>query len=74
MKFQLRPYRVVVKFKNEGETYGTETYTVFAVDEDQAERKARVNASASKYDDERMPDRRVVIASVDEVDDEDLAA
>ena len=70
MTFNLRRFRVVVAFKNEGETYGTETYIVLAKDEDQAERKALTNATGSQYDDDRIPGRRICISQVEETDED----
>lgn len=68
--FAYRPYMVEISFKNEGTVYGTESYRIMARNEDEAERKALINASASVYDDPRIPDRKIVVASVDEADDE----
>lgn len=71
---QLRNYKVEVAFRNEGEVYGRETYDIMAFNEDQARRKALTNASSSPYDDERLPDRRVSVSNVEEIDDLDEAA
>lgn len=54
-------YDVEILFWNAGEVYGRETYRIMAADEDGAERKALKNATGSRYDDERIPDRRIVV-------------
>lgn len=74
MNFRQQPYRVTVGFKNDGQIYGTETYTVLAQDEDHAERKARTNATASAYDDTRLPDRSMIIMEVEALDNEERFA
>src|SRR3546814_13576277 len=81
VSFNYLPYDVVVGFKNDGQIYGEENYRVMATDEDQARRKALTNATGSRYNDDRLPDRHTVIldcdeAPVDEVDDvaSDLSA
>lgn len=70
MEFNYRPYDVTVGFKNEGVIYGRETYRVMAAGEDQAERKAFANATGSIYDDDRIPDRRLVILECAEVEED----
>lgn len=73
MNFNQYPYRVTVGFKNDGRIYGTETYTVLAKDEDHAEQKARTNATASAYDDTRLPDRSMIIMGVVNLSDKECS-
>jgi hypothetical protein len=56
-------YDVEILFRNDGEIYGRESYKVMAQDEDGAERKALKNAGGSRYDDDRIPDRRIVVGT-----------
>ena len=59
-----RSFSVQVAFFDAGVEYGRETYKVMAADTDQAETKARTNASASVHDDPSRTERKIKILAV----------
>lgn len=56
-----RRYVAIVRFVNEGVTYGTERFGVLADNRREARARAFLRAQASAYNDERLPDREIRI-------------